>query len=784
MNLKKDEFRSLRQGGRTLKEYMDDFCDLARYAPEDIDTDAKRKEKFLNGLKGELKIPLSVVYAPNYQSLLDKAITLDNNIKKEENCKRKFSNSKNHTERFHKKNYSSEGSGSHSSHRLNGHFSKGNGNNYNGHRHNGGFKGNHSNGHHNGNNGRHNGSNGHHNGNNGQHRHNLEDKRDLSHITCYKCKKTGHFADRCTEKKPDEVIKPNPFQKGQANHLNVEEVMNEPVAVMEELPGMPPDREVEFLIDLLPGTCPIAKRPYPMSTDELKELKKQLKEQLGKGFIRESSSPWGAPVLINDLFDQLEGASVFSKIDLRSGYFQLKIREHDIPKTTFITRYGSYEYTVMPFGLTNAPSYFMNMMNKVFMEFLDKFVVVFIDDILVYSKSNEEHAKLLRLILEKLREHQLYAKFSKCEFCLSEVGFLGHVISKEGIVVDTSKVAAVTEWEPPKNVGEIRSLLGLAGYYRRFIENFSKIAKPMTELLKKEKKFAWTEACEASFQELKKRLVSAPILCLPDLEKEFQVYCDASCQGLGSVFMQGGRVAAYASRQLKKHENNYPMHDLELASVGHALKTWRHYLMGKRCEVFTDHKSLKYIFTQKELNMRQRRWLELIKDYNLSLQYHPGKANVVADALSRKSYVNCLSTEELPEDLCKGLKDLSLEVVPEGYVASVRVQHTLMDRIKETQKGDEDIEKIKENLKEEKAKGFSEDEQGTVWFGKQIYVANDPELRKLIFQEAHETPYSIHPGNTKMYMDLKERFWWNNMKRDIAEYIAKCDMCSRVKAEH
>jgi hypothetical protein len=295
------------------------------------------------------------------------------------------------------------------------------------------------------------------------------------------------------------------------------------------------------------------------------------------------------------------------------------------------------------------------MMNKVFMEFLDKFVIVFIDDILVKSKSNEEHEKHLRLIIEKLRGHKLYAKFSKCEFWLSEVAFLGHIVSKKGIVVDPSKITEVTEWKPPKNVREIHSFLGLAGYYRRFIENFSKIAKPMTELLKKEKKFKWTDECENSFQELKKRLVSAPVLCLPDLEKEFQVYCDASRQGLGSVLMQGGRVATYASRQLKKHETNYPTHDLELASVVHTLRTWRHYLMGKRCEVFTDHKSLKYIFTQKDLNMRQRRWLELIKDYDLSLQYHPGKANVVADALSRKVYVNCLSMDDLPEDLCRGL---------------------------------------------------------------------------------------------------------------------------------
>jgi hypothetical protein len=438
----------------------------------------------------------------------------------------------------------------------------------------------------------------------------------------------------------------------------------------------------------------------------------------------------------------------------------------------------------MPFGLTNAPSYFMNMMNKVLMELLDKFVIVFVDDILIYSKSNEEHETHLHAILEKLREHKLYAKFSKYEFSLGEVGFLGHIVTKDGIAVDLAKVTAVTEWEPPKNVGEIHSFLGLAEYYRRFIENFSKIAKPMTELLKKEKKFEWTEGCENSFQELKKRLVSAPVLCLPDLEKEFQVYYDASRQGLGSVLMQGGKVAAYASRQVKKHEVNYPTHDLELASVVHAFKTWRHYLMGKQCEVFTDHESLKYIFTQKDLNMRQRRWLELIKDYDLSLQYHPGKANIVAGVLSRKAYVNFLSTEVLPEDLCNGLRNLSLEVVPEGFVASLVVQPTLMDEIREAQKGDKVLEKIREDLKEGKAKGFSEDEQGTIWFEKRICVPNDSDLRKLIFQEAHETSYSVHPGNTKMYIDVKERFWWNNMKRDIAEYIAKCDVCSRVKSEH
>jgi hypothetical protein len=206
--------------------------------------------------------------------------------------------------------------------------------------------------------------------------------------------------------------------------------------------------------------------------------------------------------------------------------------------------------------------------------------------------------------------------------------------------------------------------------------------------------------------------------------------------------------------------------------------------MGKHCDLFTDHKSLKYIFTQKELNMRQRRWLVLIKDYDMSLQYHPRKANVVADALSCKSYVNGLTTGELPEDLCEQFKGLRLEIVPEGFLASLEVQPTLMDKIKEAQKLDKEIEEIKGNMSKGKAKGFHEDEQGIVWFEKRVYVPQDPELRNLIMREAHDSPYSIHPGNTKMYMDLKGRFWWSNMKRDIAEYIALCDVCNRVKAEH
>ncbi|WVZ70419.1 hypothetical protein U9M48_019090 [Paspalum notatum var. saurae] len=467
---------------------------------------------------------------------------------------------------------------------------------------------------------------------------------------------------------------------------------------------------------------------------------------------------------------------VFSpKIDLRSGYHQLKIRPPDIPKTAFTNKYGLYEYTVMSFGLTNAPAYFMQLMNLVFMDYLDKFVVVFIDDILIYSKTKAEHEEHLRLVLQRLREHKLYAKFSKCEFWIDEVRFLGHVVSKGGIAVDPSKVSTVTNWKVPEIPKGVRGFLGLASYYRRFIENFSRIAKPMTSLLEKDVEFRWTNAQQAAFDELKKRLTTAPVLTLPDQQKKFIVYCDA---------FRDGKVIAYDSRQLRKHEVNYPTHDLELAAVVHALKIWRHYLYGQRCEIYTDHKSLKYIFTQNELNMRQRRWLELIKDYDMEIHYHPGKANVVANTLSRKSYANMALGFMMPHELCEEFKRLSLGFLHHTTVAAFEAEPTLEQEIREHQKDDEKLQEIRELLKLGKAPHFREDEQGTLWYKNRICVPNVDRIRKLILSEAHDTAYSIHPGSTKMYYDLKERFWWYGMKRAVAEYVAIYDTYQRVKAEH
>ena len=469
-----------------------------------------------------------------------------------------------------------------------------------------------------------------------------------------------HYNDG--DNKPHNTEKPLP---------EVQKILNEYNDIFPEtLPShLPPERSVDHTINLVPGAEPPHRPVYRMSFEEMDELKQQLADLLSKGFIRPSTSPFGAPVLfvhkkegtlrlcvdyralnkitiknryplprIDELMDRLVGASYFTKIDLYSGYHQIRIKPEDIHKTAFRTRYGHYEFLVLPFGLTNAPATFMTLMNDIFREYLDQFVVIYLDDILIYSKTKEGHIQHIKKVLDILRQHKLFAKISKCEFFKHQVEYLGHLISKNGIAVDKKKVEAIQTWPTPSNVSEIHSFLGLASYYRKFVPNFSTIATPLTQLLHKDQKYCWMENEEKAFNELKSKLSSTPVLLLPDPTKPFSVTTDASDYAIGAVLSQnhghGDQPIAYESRKLSQAELNYPTHEKELLAIVHALKIWRTYLEGSKFTVITDHASLEFIRTQTNLSRRQARWLELLQSMTFDVKYRPGKTNIVADALS------------------------------------------------------------------------------------------------------------------------------------------------------
>jgi hypothetical protein len=449
---------------------------------------------------------------------------------------------------------------------------------------------------------------------------------------------------------------------------------------LEEMPNeLPPIRGIEHQINFVPGAA-IPNRPaYRSNPEETKELQRQVEDLMSKGYVRESKSPCAVPVLLvpkkdgtwrmcvdcrainnitvkyrhpiprlDDMLDELHGSCIFSKIDLKSGYHQIRMKEGDEWKTAFKTKYGLYEWLVMPFGLTNAPSTFMRLMNHVLRAFIGKFVVVYFDDIVVYSKVLNEHIEHLRYVFDVLKCEKLYANFKKCNFCMEKVVFLGYVVTTTSIEVDEEKVKAIKEWPTPKSITEVRSFHGLASFYRRFVKDFSTLAAPLTEVIKKNVGFHWGADQDNAFATIKERLCSAPVLALPNFNKVFEIKCDASGIGIGAVLMQDRRPIAFFSEKLSGASLKYPTYDKELYALVRALETWQHYLWPREFVIHTDHESLKHLKGQGKLNQRHARWLEYIETFPYVICYKQGKENIVADALSRRyvlltSMLSCLA---------------------------------------------------------------------------------------------------------------------------------------------
>ena len=561
--------------------------------------------------------------------------------------------------------------------------------------------------------------------------------------------------------------------------------------------GLPPRRDIDHKIEVLPGSEPPSRATYKMSPKELDELKKIIQELLEHGFIQPSISPYGAPVLfvkkkdgsirmcvdyralnkitvknkyplprIDELLDRLKGAKYFSKIDLRSGYHQVRIDEADIPKTAFRTRYGHFEFLVLPFGLTNAPATFMHMMQSIFRKYLDEFVIVFLDDILIYSKTKEEHEEHVEKVLKLLRENKLYAKESKCEFFKSEVSFLGHVVSSKGISMEDHKVKAVKEWPVPKDVSDVRSFLGLAGYYRKFVRNFSEIAAPISELLQKDIVFKWGEEQSIAFEKLKHALTTAPVLIIPDDSLPYHVRADSSGFAVGAGLMQdqgnGMQPCSFMSKKLLPAEKNYRVHEQEMLAIICALKEWRHFLSGAKhpVTIITDHNSLKHFDTQPHLTSRQARWAEFLSEFDYNIIYKEGKDNVVADALSRRI-------------------DLKADNVNVVSVSSSEHDNDLLNQVKQSYQNDRACKKLLIRCR----RPFHLVD-GLIMRGEQIYVPFNKKIMTSILEDAHDIPISGHVGVNKTIEKVSRKFYWPKMHKHINHYVSTCMKCQENKSRN
>ena len=563
------------------------------------------------------------------------------------------------------------------------------------------------------------------------------------------------------------------------------EALSPYMEIFEAPTELPPFREFDHRISLAPGTPPVNVRPYRYPHYQKSEIEQIVKELLKSGVVRPSTSPFSSPVLlvkkkdgswrlcidyralnevtikdkfpipvVDELLDELHGSTIFSKLDLRSGYHQIRMRPEDIEKTAFRTHDGHYEFLVMPFGLTNAPSTFQALMNEVFRDFLRKFVLVFFDDILIYSSSLEEHLQHLQMVFGKLQEHKLKVKLSKCSFGNDKVEYLGHVITREGVAVDPTKIQAIAQWKKPDTLKGLRGFLGLAGYYRKFVKNFGIIAKPLTNMLKKNG-FYWNEASGDSFEQLKEALINTPVLALPDFSQEFVIESDAYGVGIGAVLQQNGHPIAYLSKTLAPKHLTMSVYDKEMLAVVYAVQTWRPYLLGHHFKIVTDHRTIQYFLNQKITTPQQQKWLLKLMGYDYSVHYRPGKNNAAPDALSRQAELHTVCAISTP------IFDFIQQMQADCLV-------------------DADSKKLVESVKQGTQSNSHFSVEGeTLYYRKRLYVPDYNNWRRRVIGEFHDGVKGGHSGVLRTYKRLARNFNWPGIKKSVQKYVAACDVCQR-----
>lgn len=557
--------------------------------------------------------------------------------------------------------------------------------------------------------------------------------------------------------------------------------------LLQEPFSLPPIQVIDHNISLKEGTKPVNVRPYRSAHYHKEEIKKQVQEMLSSGLVQPSTSLFSLPELlvkkkdsnwrfctdyrafnvatikdqfliptVEDMLDELYGASYFTKLALRSGYHQVRVNPTDIPKTAFQTHNGHYEYLVMPFGLCNAPSTFQAIMNSIFRPHLRKFILVFFDDILVYSPTWDTHLVHVKQTLAILRQHQFFVKASKCVFGQQELEYLGHIVTNQGVKVDGSKVVAMVGWPRPSNILALRGFLGLTGYYWKFVRNYGVIARPLTNLLKKGQ-FEWNDKAESTFITLKHAMTTTPTLAMPNFNDSFTIESDASGDRIGAVLSQQGKLVAFMSRALGVAKKSWSTYAKEMLAIVEAIRLWRPYLLGRKFYIQTDQRSLKYFLEQRITTPPKQKWVAKLLSYDYEITYHPGCENSAFDALLRKQDIPVLHNLFIP-------------------------QINVWEEIKQAVTGDPYIQAMSQ-IATDQPNGHYMWRNGLLRYKGWVIVSADPALRAKLLHEMHDTKVGGHSGILRTYKKLGQQFYWPRMLKSVQKYIKGCMVCQKTKAK-